>query len=143
MRDIGPFEARICDIRFCRRCTFAAVSQWKGWPIRDAVPAFPIMKDGKCPVCGGNEEVVSSNIAWLNIHGPYNTGLPDYWILKANDKLGFEKRFSSKWGLPYYELMPCERCGGNLLTSIFCPTLGWQIRMKCTVCDFDKTMEDR
>jgi hypothetical protein len=83
MIDIRSFEARICDIRFCRKCALSAFNKWKGWPIRDPVPILPIMEQGKCPICGSVDEVISSNIAWLNIHGPYNTGLPDYWILKV------------------------------------------------------------
>ena len=142
--NLEPFEARICDIRFCRSCTLSAIEKWKGWPIRDAVPVLPILKDSKCPMCGGSDEIISTRISWLNIHGPYNTGLPDYWVLKVSDtKWGFEKNFPSKWGLPYYELIKCPKCGGNLLTSIFCPPIGWQPRRWCTGCGFDEAREER
>jgi len=141
--DIRLFEEKICDIRFCRTCALSAFEQWKGWPITDAVPSLPMIQDGKCPVCGGTEAVISVNIAWLNIHGPYNTGLPSYWILKVNDRHTFEKKFPSKWGLPYYELVKCERCGGAILTSIFIPPIGWQLRQQCEWCNFTKTAEGK
>ena len=140
----GSLEARINDIRFCRNCTFLAVDKWKGWPIRDAVPVLPMLKGSKCPICGGSDEIVSTSIGWLNIHGLYSTGLPDYWVLTvAEESLGFVKKFPSKWGLPYYELLKCPSCGGDFFASLFIPGLGWQLRRWCTGCGMDETTEDR
>jgi len=139
---VRSFEERISDIRFCRACAVTAFKQWKGWPIRDAVPLIPVIGDGECSVCGGTEEVISANIAWFNVHGPDSTGLPDYWMLVINDRPTFERHFPSKWGLPYYEMKECEHCGGMLLTSIHIPPLGWDYREQCTQCNFTRINED-
>ena len=143
--EIKYLEDRICDIRFCRQCTLAAFEQWKGWPIRDAVPSLPIIGgNNKCPICGGTNEVVSTNIAWLNVHGPYSTGLPDYWVLiEGDENPGFHKKFPSKWGLPYYESIECPKCKGKLLSSVFCPSIGWEIRRWCVDCGFGDTKRQR
>jgi hypothetical protein len=140
----AALEARISDIHFCRRCTLAAVEKWKGWPIRDAVPLVPMLKDSACPACGGCDEIASTDIGWLNIHGPYSSGLPDYWVLLLADPArGFLKKLPSKWGLPYYELLQCPACGGNLFSSLFVPGLAWQIRRWCPSCGKDETTEGR
>ena len=135
------FEKRISVIRFCRNCTIAALANWKGWPIRDRIPILPIVRDDDCPLCGCTEKVISTNIFWLNIHSEYSTGLPDYWVLKINRAEHFEKRFLSKWGLPYFEMLLCNKCGSDLLTSIFFPPVGWQLRKQCTRCDFTEVKE--
>ena len=44
-------------------------------------------------MCGNAAVLLSNRIAWLNYHGPYNTGLPDYWLLVINE-------IPNKWGLP-------------------------------------------
>lgn len=49
-------------------------------------------------------------IKWLNVHGPYNTGLPDYWLLVISDN-------KSKWGLPYYAETMCPRCKQRAVVS--------------------------
>jgi len=141
--DKRSFENRICDIRFCRPCALSALAQWKGWPIRDAVPRLPMIHNGKCPVCHGTEELISTSIEWHNVHGQYNTGLPDYWVLQVNNRKSFEKTFPSKWGLPYYEIRKCERCGETILTSIFNPPIGWELRQQCMNCNFIAVSEGR
>jgi hypothetical protein len=129
--DMRSFEEKICDIRFCRSCSISSLKRWKGWPIRDPLPLLPLIENGKCKICGGTNDLLSMNIIWLNIHGPYNTGLPDYWILKINEGKTFKKKFISKWGLPYYKFETCKRCGGLLLVSIFNPPIGWQLKKQC------------
>ena len=129
---------RINDIRFCARCAAAPLAEWKGWPLRDTLPIPPVLEAGTCPICHGQEELCSTSVAWLNIHGPYNTGLPDYWILSVGKATEFVRDFPSKWGLPYFELFQCPRCGERALSSLHVFPIGWEIRHQCSSCAYTK-----
>lgn len=97
-------------MNYCRECTTHILSEWRGWPLRTPVPLLPQVKNGVCMVCGAHGEAISkTEIQWLNYHGPYNTGLPDYWLLVTNQK--------TVWGLPYHSEATCPRCGKRAVLS--------------------------
>ncbi len=127
---------QIEEIHFCQHCANELFKLWRGWPIKDNIPIPPFMQNSTCPKCGGTENLISSNIAWLNVHGPYSTGIPDYWVLNVPSRKGFSKEFPSKWGLPYFKLGICPQCGENTVTSLFGPPIGWQQKQQCTKCNF-------
>ena len=96
--------------KYCRTCSVGALSAWKGWPLRDPIPLLTLLSEEGCAVCGNQaEELASTEIFWLNYHGRYNTGLPDYWNLVTGQE--------TVWGLPYYEETTCRRCKGRAVLS--------------------------
>lgn len=95
---------------YCKKCAIPILSQWQGWPLRKPVPLLPRVRNGSCEACGYQVEVVlSTEIQWLNCHGPYNQGLPDYWLLVTDQK--------TRWGLPYHSETVCDRCGSRAVLS--------------------------
>ena len=75
------FKDQIEEFHFCRRCAEEVFDKWRGWPIKNKIPVPPVIVGGACPKCGGTDEILSPDIAWLNYHSEYSTGLPDYWLL--------------------------------------------------------------
>jgi hypothetical protein len=51
------------------------------WEPRPDLPDISRLLDGRCPRCGTGKPLDPSEIYYKNIHGPYNTGLPDYYVL--------------------------------------------------------------
>jgi ribosomal protein S27AE len=103
---------------FCTACSLPILRDWKGWPHRDVVPILPLVEDKKCSSCGQAETyptLNNSSIAWVNVHGPSNTGLPDFWRLECIEGAS---RFS-KWGQPYFAIEPCPKCSGKSVISKF------------------------
>lgn len=98
------------DIAYCDRCSRSLLAAWQGWPQQDPLPRLPKFESPRCESCGGVEALASGRIRWLNYHGPYNTGLPDYWLLAVD--VG-----DVKWGHPYYAETPCPACGAALIVS--------------------------
>jgi len=97
-------------MNYCKKCAIPILSQWQGWPLWKPVPLLPRVRNGSCDACGYQVEVVlSTEIQWLNYHGPYNTGLPDYWLLVTDQ--------TTVWGLPYHSETVCDRCGGRAVLS--------------------------
>ena len=97
-------------MNYCAKCAFPILKLWRGWPLREPVPLLPLVRDGKCEVCESQGVVLSNTaIQWLNYHGPYNTGLPDFWLLVADQK--------TVWGLPYHSESVCPRCGSRAVLS--------------------------
>lgn len=95
---------------YCRECANQILKFWQGWPLLKPVPLLPQVSSGKCEACGSQGDVVSNTaIQWLNYHGPYNTGLPDYWLLVTDQK--------TVWGLPYHSESTCPRCGSRAVLS--------------------------
>lgn len=92
-------------MKYCQDCSAPILAAWRGWPLKDPVPLLPRVVEGVCECCGraGAALVDNTDIQWLNYHGPYNTGLPDYWLLVSNQK--------TDWGLPYHSEVNCRRCG--------------------------------
>ncbi len=73
---------------------------------------------------------MSGNIAWYNHHGPYNTGLPDYWLLVVN--AGENLR---NWGFPYFAEGPCPVCGERSVVSCMSlPNGGQELKYNCPTC---------
>ena len=90
-------------ITFCGSCSPRLLGSWKGWPLRDPIPELPRFERGCCSSCGGSgTPLVSADIQWLNYHGQYNTGLPDYWLL-VTDQV-------TVWGSPYFAEGTCPKC---------------------------------
>lgn len=93
----------------CRKCAESAFAIWKGWcsygterwsesqKRATAIPDVPAIHESECPRCGSSEKLLASDVRYLNIHGPYNTGLPDYFILVIAPNT------SEKWGKPYQD----------------------------------------
>src|SRR5262249_7786449 len=94
---------------YCRESGERLLTKWKGWPHRDALPTLPRLLAGACETCGGVEGFKPSTISWLNIHGAFSTGLPDYWILITSQP--------NDWGQPYYSESNCPRCHGRSIVS--------------------------
>jgi hypothetical protein len=116
------------DSIYCKSCAESILKQWKGWPHKDAVPLLPKSIGGKCEICSGNETVASTNIAWLNYHSEYSTGLPDYWLLVVNPH-------GNKWGFPYYAEGACPKCNNRTILSVMNYPNGLQeIRHNCQQC---------
>lgn len=97
---------------YCQECAERLLGTWRGWPHRSVVPLLPLMQGGPCPACGGDLVLRSSDIAWLNVHGSYSTGLPDHWVLAV-------RADSFSWGKPYYAESLCGMCGGRSVISHF------------------------
>lgn len=97
-------------IDYCKECSVRILSQWQGWPLKKPVPLLPHIEDGVCLACGNRGDILANtDIQWLNYHGPYNTGLPDYWLLVTDRK--------TFWGLPFHSETTCHRCGGRAVIS--------------------------
>ena len=91
----------------CARNAFRA---WQGWCSmgterwrgreRDKLPLpdLPQLQDGECPTCGSTESLAPERIYYKNVHGRFNTGLPDYFRLVIAEQPGPDLR---RWGRPY------------------------------------------
>jgi hypothetical protein len=94
---------------FCRTCAEEAFKTWKGWPPNKGevpsqlttVPRLPSRRHCACRKCGGTSSVPASYIRYINIHGEYNTGLPDYFALMICEPGNEHYDFLSQWGDPY------------------------------------------
>lgn len=116
-------------LSFCRNCAEAKLSAWKGWPHRDPVPVLCPLASEPCPDCGCTDTLDSSRIVWLNYHGPYSTGLPDYWLLVVSD-------VQSKWGRPYLRESQCPKCAARTIVSeLKYPNGQRELKHNCTVCE--------
>ncbi len=90
----------------CKACAQWAFARWRGWcstgtenwSEKPDLPDVPILEGSGCPRCGGTEGLPTSNVYYRNVHGPYNTGLPDYFqlIIDSSGTIGL-----GKWGKPY------------------------------------------
>ena len=96
------------DLITCRHCAEWAVGRWRGWyptpraNASEALPQLPAMNGGKCERCGGQEPLALNHIIYQNYHGPYNTGMPDYFYLKICREPQSRRRFASFFlELPY------------------------------------------
>jgi len=113
---------------YCEACGRRLLAQWKAWPHKTAVPILPALIDGACAECGSSNELSSERIHWENVHGPYNTGLPDNWLLQIDTG-------NESWGRPYYSELACPRCGGRTIVSEMKFTTGrGELMHNCPVC---------
>ena len=114
-------------MKFCRQCSQAILAGWKGWPHKDAVPLLPRMSDGHCETCGGEQALNNEDIIWLNYHSKYNTGLPDYWLLKIG--------IPNKWGRPYLSEGECPRCKSRtIISEMIFPNGKRETKHNCEKC---------
>jgi hypothetical protein len=116
-------------INYCRSCSESALSGWKGWPHKDLIPLLPLIGDQGCTSCGAKGELLASaEIHWLNFHGQYNTGLPDYWLLVIAKE--------TVWGHPYHEEVTCRRCKGRAVVSEFGDIRNgrFEYKVNCPAC---------
>ena len=99
---------------FCLDCAKAAFRAWRGWCSFGttnwsqqrkeglALPDLPRLQEGRCPQCGSTGSLGPEQIFYVNVHGPWNTGLPDYFVLKTADGADLQiVGFHRKWGRPY------------------------------------------
>jgi ribosomal protein S14 len=125
-------------IQYCAKCSPAILGEWKGWPHRDCVPHLPRIISGSCEVCGsvGSDYISNTDIAWLNHHGPYSTGLPEYWLLVISEG------WLSKWGSPYYAETNCRKCGGRgIISEMKYPNGTRELASNCQICGVKKVLE--
>jgi hypothetical protein len=93
-------------MRLCRPCAEWAFACWRGWcsvgteawKEKPDLPAVPTMDDGRCSRCGGSDGLNLDQVFYRNVHGPHNTGLPDYFELVIMEHDEFNAR---RWGRPY------------------------------------------
>ena len=87
-RSAPPFGA---NTSFCRDCANWAFARWRGWhPTKraaqsESLPDLPLMIGGRCEICGGSALLAPQHVFYCNYHGPYNTGLPNYFYLIINE----------------------------------------------------------
>lgn len=98
------------DLQFCAKCASSALESWRGWPHRDALPALAQLRTETCEECGARESISNDNIAWLNHHSAFSTGLPDYWLLVVTP-------VPNSWGLPYFAAGKCPACQQDTVVS--------------------------
>jgi hypothetical protein len=68
------------------------------------LPDLPRLRDGRCPECGSTEALVPDRIYYRNYHGPFNTGLPDYFVLEIVETADSQRyACHRKWGNPYID----------------------------------------
>lgn len=90
-------------VRFCAPCATTALSQWRGWPLKNPIPILPRHISGTCPDCGSTDGLNPDWIVFQNIHGPGNSGLPDEFALRIEPPESDSYAFLRKFGLPYLE----------------------------------------
>ncbi len=113
---------------FCPVCTLLILDSWKGWPNKDVIPYLPQVEDGRCAHCSAVSfnSISSRSLTWKNVHGPYNTGLPDYWIIGVGE---------SKWGLPYFTMGKCPKCRStSIVSQFFYPNGQVEFKHNCQKC---------
>jgi hypothetical protein len=110
---------------YCRDCSSPILEKWKGWPLRDKIPALPIIIDGECEVCGGTNELSHKNFGWINV----GMGLPSFWYISMN---GY-----NSWGLPYYGESECPYCQKRSIISQH----GTELCHNCQECGVIKILK--
>ena len=91
-------------------CATRILASWQGWRHKDVVPLLPRLESGYCESCGGSAPLNSERITWYNYHGQYNTGLPDYWLLKIEGE-------RTNWGLGYLYGFKHERSWNAIINT--------------------------
>ena len=64
------------------------------------LPDLPELRNAECPECGSTEALVPEQIYYRNVHGAFNSGLPDYFKLIIAEEPTCEDRH---WGSPYQD----------------------------------------
>ena len=124
-------------MKYCKECSTPLLEDWKGWPHKDLIPILQLIDGNSCRVCGGKDNLDNEEIHWHNHHGPYNTGLPDYWLLKYD--LDW-----SKWGLPYYKETNCVKCSSRaVISQMKFPNGTEEFKINCKDCGILKCAKPR
>jgi len=87
------------------------------------------LEDDNCRTCGSENRLSNRKIFWFNVHEKYNTGLPNYWLLKIDADPWY-----GKWGRPYTGKMLCLKCKNPATISVFGPNQNY-IKYNCEACD--------
>ncbi len=101
----------------CRRCAEWAFARWRGWCAagtaqwaeKPDLPAVPGLHSGRCPRCSGSDGVSIARIAYRNVHGEFNTGLPDYFVLVILEDSSAAWASAQRWGHPYNDAWVVDR----------------------------------
>ena len=132
MDDIGTLRFAAESTEYCVTCATRILASWQGWPHKDVVPLLPRLESGYCESCGGSAPLNSERITWYNYHGQYNTGLPDYWLLKIEGE-------RTKWGLPYYAEGACPKCRSHtIISEMKYPNGKHELMHNCKECGLRK-----
>lgn len=116
------------NAQLCLTCAEWAFSRWRGWCSfgterwRDKpdLPDVPLLEGGKpCSRCAGTTTVRVEQVYYHNIHGEYNTGLPDYFVLEIHSSDTSDMR---RWGSPFadpwiVDRIPVAELEAHMLTS--------------------------
>lgn len=78
----------------CKSCAEWAFARWRGWcsdgtqhwSEKPDLPEVPFLSAGRCPTCSGQTPLPLSSVVYENVHGPHNTGLPDFFRLVIQDE---------------------------------------------------------
>jgi hypothetical protein len=104
----GVLSVQSADLITCRDCAEWAVGRWRGWHptsrgnASEALPQLPTMNGGECERCGGQRPLALNHLIYQNYHGPYSTGMPDYFYLEICGEPQSRRRFGSFFlELPY------------------------------------------
>ena len=101
----------------CRRCAEWAFDRWRGWcsagtehwAEKPDLPAVPQLHADRCPRCGGSEGLSVARIVYRSVHGEFNTGLPDYYVLVVLKESPTEGDSAQRWGRPYRDAWVVDR----------------------------------
>lgn len=101
-RQLTPIDPR----PLCNKCAKLAFEQWRGWcayGLTDPppVPDVPRLVDGRCSKCASTDGVAPDRVGYVNVHSEFNTGLPDFFVLKVFDSAA--EVSGSRWGVPYMD----------------------------------------
>jgi len=95
------------DLRpLCRTCAQEAFRQWRGWcayGLADPppVPDVPRLEQGICAHCQATQGIEPGQVGYVNVHGEFSTGLPDFFELKVFESV--QHAAESRWGAPYMD----------------------------------------
>jgi hypothetical protein len=101
-RQPTPIDSR----PLCRRCAEEAFRQWRGWCAHGLddpppVPEVPRVVDGYCSRCRATVGIEPAQVGYVNVHGEFSTGLPDFFELRILESA--EQVAESQWGIPYLD----------------------------------------
>ena len=117
------------EIFYCYECAEQKLSKWKGWPLKNPVPYLETVDGNNCDACGSEIKLSNKQIFWFNVHEKYNTGLPNFWLLKIDADPWY-----SKWGYPYKDKMLCLKCKKPATISEFMSDRN-KLKCNCAACD--------
>jgi hypothetical protein len=85
-------------------CSFGTANWDETERTSTRIPDIPRVTQGRCPQCGATQPLLAHQIFYWNYHGPGNTGLPDYYVLRIARIEDLSQRAASRrWGMPYMD----------------------------------------